>query len=47
MDFVSDGTKEILGVETEDFDINELFSRIHPDDLKLMEKKKPWLKIFY
>lgn len=46
MDFVSEGTKEILGVETEDFTINELFTRIHPDDLAMMERKEALVKDF-
>lgn len=46
MDFVSEGTKKILGVDTKDFNINELFTRIHPDDLAMMERKEALVKDF-
>ena len=40
MDFVSSGTKDVLGIEPSDFTVNELLNRIHPEDLEAMKKKE-------
>lgn len=40
MEFVHDGTKEILGIEPGEFSISKLFEVMHPEDLEAMHKKE-------
>ena len=40
LDFVSDGTKDLFGVNPDEFKLRNLLERFHPDDLKMMEKKE-------
>lgn len=40
MDFVSDGTKDLLGISKEKFTLDNLFTMIHPDDLADMHRRE-------
>lgn len=40
MDFVHEGTKDVLGIEPQDFTMEKLLSLLPPEELKALEKKE-------
>lgn len=40
MEFVNDGTNEVLGISPCEFSIQKLFELMHPEDLKMMHSKE-------
>ena len=40
IEHVSDGTEDVLGIESKDFSMYKIFEIMHPEDLEMMHKKE-------
>jgi len=47
MDYVNDGIKDVLGIESEEFTVEKLFEIMHPEDLSSMSEKEALVLDFF
>ena len=47
MDFVHDGTRDVLGIDPKDFSMENCFEKMHPEDLASMNEKEELVFDFF
>ncbi|MFA5298255.1 MAG: LuxR C-terminal-related transcriptional regulator [Lutibacter sp.] len=47
MEFVHSGVREVLGIEPADFVVNDIFKKMHPEDLEKMNEKEALVFDFF